>query len=153
MYYSHGLKFWTVYIILGHSRDKKLIDEPVGKVERLATSQGLNPDQLSSLLQFILGDSVASTCVPIKATFSYKFTYFQLSHTYLNTLVKTNPSYIIIIYWYCFNDILQMPRLGVGWFVASYRAMMFLIPLCSKPLALWASYPPLSNNYSLSGSS
>lgn len=51
--------------ISGHSRDKKSRDEAVAKVERIATAQGLDPDQLSSLMQFILGDSGASTCLHV----------------------------------------------------------------------------------------
>lgn len=49
----------------GTTQDKQSIGEAVGKVERIAAAQGLDPDQLSLLMQFILGDSVTSTYVHV----------------------------------------------------------------------------------------
>ena len=66
----------------GHFRDKQSIAEAISKVERIATARGLDPDQLSSLIQFILGDSFASTYEQVQNQHNLRF---QLSRTQLHS--------------------------------------------------------------------
>lgn len=44
----------------GAQAEKNAVDEAIAKLERLATSQGLEAEHISSLMQVILGDSIGS---------------------------------------------------------------------------------------------